>query len=92
MNKAKSISLSDIVSILSAVTDKNVESIKVTDYLVKDLDLSSIEIIDFIFELERYYSSDIKISDFFNETNMSSTDTYRDFSIALVIKIVEKKL
>lgn len=91
MKKDLLVNLTDLLKILSSVSDKEFREVTGDQLLVKELDLSSIEIIDFIFELEKHYTVGLKISDFLNDENHEIKDQYRDFTLNLAKKIIEQK-
>jgi len=91
--KKKSIDVSEIEEILTKITGRRFLGLKKEDAFVADLDLASVDIIDFIFELEKSYKIGLKIVDFFKYQGVGLADHLRqDVQIQDVIEIVNKRL
>lgn len=86
----KEMNISTLLEVIKQVSGKNLTSLQEKDFLIKDLQLASIEIIDLIFELEKIYQSNIKISDFFS-SDETAEDFRRDFQVRDVLEIVQRK-
>lgn len=86
----REINLSTLLEVIKQVSGKNVLNLQEDDFLIRDLHLASIEIIDMIFELEKTYQKNIQISDFFSGQE-SSEDFRRDFQVRDVLEILKRK-
>lgn len=80
--------LDAVLKALSAVKTVEVERINLETRLIADIGLESIDIIDFIFELEKFTESEVNLIDLFQSANVKSEKGYSDLKVKDVVSIL----
>jgi acyl carrier protein len=77
--------LGNVVKALCIVKTVDVSRIDFETRLIGDIGLESIDIIDFIFELEKICNSEVNLIDLFQSMNLRSEGGYSDLAVKDIV-------
>lgn len=83
------ITINDLSKVLEEVSGKKFPSLNESSFFVKDLDLASISIIDFIFEVEKKFHVGIRLADLFADAKSGAAK--QDFTIGDILVLLNKQ-